>query len=119
RSFDEYAGHEVTAAPAIEDAHTRTPVAQGFARLDTGRDLDLDPRSVDSGKSDCATQSGSREADGRLRDQRRPFPAENGVTLHGHKQVEVARPRATDPCLAFASHPDPRSVVHTRGDIDV
>ena len=48
RRFDQDARDQVAAAAAVEHAHARAALAQLLARLDAGRDLDLDRLAVDA-----------------------------------------------------------------------
>ena len=50
-------------------------MAQRLARLDAGRNLELDPVAVDAGNGDGAAKRSAGEADRRLGDQGRAFAA--------------------------------------------
>ena len=51
RRFDEDSSDQVAPAAAVEDTHPRTAVAQLLARLDAGRDLELDLMAVNAGQA--------------------------------------------------------------------
>src|SRR3954452_9080851 len=56
RSLDEHAGHEVSAAAAVEDAHARATMPKLLAGLDSGRDFELHRLAVDPGQADRSAE---------------------------------------------------------------
>ncbi|MDP1909645.1 MAG: hypothetical protein Q8K85_15210, partial [Hyphomicrobium sp.] len=94
-------------------------LAQRFARLDTGRNLEVDPRSVNSGKGHRAPKRGGSEADRAIGNQIARVALENRMALHVDEQVEIAARRPANSGLAFAGNANPGAFVDPGGNIDV
>src|SRR5690349_17104673 len=94
-------------------------MTNGLARLDAGRDLQLDPFAVDAGDHDAAAQCRGGEGDRRLRDQGRAVAPEDRVTLHMDEEVEIAWRRTAHSRFAFAGNADAGAFVDAGGDVDV
>jgi hypothetical protein len=116
--FDQDARDEIAAAPTVEHAHARSAMAQLFARLDAGGDLDLDLVAVDAGQADGAAQSGGSEAHRTVGDQGGPFASVYRVPLHVDEKIKVAARRAAYAGLAFARNTDARAFVDASGNFN-
>src|SRR5436190_16068639 len=93
-------------------------MAQGFARLDAGRNLDLDLVAIDAGHGDRSAQSGGGEADRAFGDQGRAVALEDRVPLHVDENIEVAAGGAADAAFAFAGHADAGPFIDPGGYVD-
>src|SRR5690606_1044308 len=94
-------------------------MTQLLAGLDPGGNVDFMNLPVEAGYVDLAAKCGCGEADRRAGEEQRPFPLEQGMGLHLHEDVEIARGRPGRARLSLAAYTDASAGIDTgrHGDL--